>query len=334
MSSDTFHAWLVDEVEGRTRAQWTQLPRTALPEGEVLVDVACSSLNYKDGLAVTGKGKVVRRFPMVPGVDLAGTVVESSSPEFRPGDPVIATGCGLGERHWGGYAELARVKSDWLLPLPPGLSLAQAMGVGTAGFTAMQCVLALEANGCQPDSGEVVVTGASGGVGSLGVAILARLGYRVVASTGRAESHAYLRSLGAGRIIDRGELARVPQKPLGPGRWAGAIDSVGGDTLASLLSTMQEDGCVTAVGLAGGAGLNTTVFPFILRAVKLLGISSAAAARPQRQRVWSRLGRDLPPDSLERIMRVMPLSQVPQLAEQIIAGQVQGRLVIQVSPAR
>jgi acrylyl-CoA reductase (NADPH) len=331
MSDDAFQAWLLSQVEGRTQAEFVRLPKTALPEGDVLVRVAHSSLNYKDGLAVTGRGKVVRKFPMVPGIDLAGVVEESGSPNFRPGDPVIATGCGLGEQHWGGYAQLARLKSEWLLPLPQGLSLQQAMGIGTAGFTAMQCVLALEAHGCWPESGEVVVTGASGGVGSLAVTILASLGYRVVASTGRTECHAYLRELGAGLVIERSQLAALPQKPLGTSRWAGAIDNAGGDTLASLLSTMREGGCVTAVGMAGGAQLNTTVYPFILRAVSLVGISSAAASPERRRAVWSRLTRDLPLDMLERIVHIAALSEVPQLAERILAGQVQGRIVIEVS---
>jgi len=278
-------------VEGRTRADFTRLPTTALPEGDVLVRVTHSSLNYKDGLAVTGRGKVVRSFPMVPGIDLAGVVEESGSPDFRPGDRVIATGCGLGERHWGGYAQLARLKSEWLLPLPQGTTLQQAMGIGTAGFTAMQCALALEAHGCRPESGEVVVTGASGGVGSLAVTLLAGMGYQVVASTGRAESHAYLKDLGAGRVVERSQLAAPPRKPLEASRWAGAVDSVGGDTLANLLSTMREGGCVTAVGLA----------------------------------------RDLPLDKLERIVHVAALSELPQLAERILAGQVQGRIVIEVN---
>jgi acrylyl-CoA reductase (NADPH) len=336
VANESFQAWLVDQVEDRTqpgahtRAEFVRLPKTALPEGDVLVRVSHSSLNYKDGLAVTGRGKVVRKFPMVPGIDLAGVVEESGSPDFRPGDRVIATGCGLGEGHWGGYAQLARLSSEWLLPLPQGLSPEQAMGIGTAGFTAMQCVLALEAHGCRPSEGEVVVTGASGGVGSLAVTLLSNLGYRVVASTGKTEAHAYLKDLGAGRVVERDQLAAPPRKPLDTGRWAGAVDGVGGDTLATLLSTMQPGGCITAVGLAGGAQLNTTVYPFILRAISLVGISSASASAERRRVVWSRLTRDLPLAMLERVVQVAALPEVPQLAERILAGQVRGRIVIEV----
>ncbi|HMQ52436.1 MAG TPA: MDR family oxidoreductase, partial [Anaerolineae bacterium] len=259
MMSDTFKALLVENDEGQFKASIKTLSRTDLPEGEVLVQVAYSSLNYKDGLAVTNKGKIVRSFPLVPGIDLAGTVLESSSAAYKPGDEVVLTGWGVGEQYWGGYAQLASVKADWLVPLPPGLTLAQAMGIGTAGFTAMLCVMALEEHGLKPGDGDVVVTGASGGVGSVAVAVLAKLGHRVVASTGRTELHDYLTELGAAEIIDRAVLATPSKRPLESGRWAGAVDAVGGQTLASVLKTMKDDTSVTACGLAGSADLPTTV---------------------------------------------------------------------------
>ena len=330
MSEDSFIALTVSQVESHTEARFEQLPASALPEGEVLVKVTCSSLNYKDALAVTGRGKVIRRFPMVPGIDLAGTVLESASSAFRPGDQVIANGCGLGEWHWGGFGQLARLPAEWLLPLPQGLTLQQAMGIGSAGIAAMLCVTTLEAHGCRPESGEVVVTGAAGGVGSLAVAILAQLGYTVVAATGREECHAYLKSLGAAHIVARSELARPPQKPLETARWAGAIDNVGGDTLATLLSTMRPGCSVTAVGLAGGHELHTTVYPFILRGVNLLGINAAALSAPQRRHIWDRLGRHLPLTVLERIMQLAPLDRVLELSQRLLAGQIQGRLVIEI----
>lgn len=326
---ESFEALLVEQAGGRTEARFEQLPVSALPEGEVLVKVACSSLNYKDALAVTGQGKVIRRFPMVPGIDLAGTVLESSSKAFRAGDQVIANGCGLGELHWGGFAQLARLPAEWLLPLPEGLTLQQAMGIGSAGIAAMLCVTVLEAHGCRPESGEIVVTGAAGGVGSLVVAILARLGYTVVAATGREECHTYLKSLGATRIVARSELARLPQKPLETARWAGAIDNVGGNTLAMLLSTMRPGCSVAAVGLAGGHELHTTVYPFILRGVNLLGINAAALSAMRRRQVWDRLCRDLPKPALERIVQGAQLRQVVELSQQLLAGQIRGRLVIE-----
>ena len=320
---DRFRALLVEEKEGRVRAEFTELPVEALPPGEVLVRVACSGLNYKDGLAVTGQGKVIRSYPMVPGVDFTGAVLSSTSADFWPGDEVVLTGNGAGEQHWGGYAGLT--------PRPDLFSPRQAAGIGTAGVTAMKCLLALEAHGCRPDTGPVLVTGASGGVGSLAVALLARLGYNVVAATGRPQLGDYLTSLGAAAILPRQELAGPPEKPLGSRRWAGAVDTVGGDTLASLLAHMADEGSVAAVGLAGGPLLHTTVSPFILRGVKLLGINAAAIPAPQRREIWDRLARDMPLDRLDLIIQVKPLSDIFQLSRLILAGELRGRVVLDVT---
>jgi len=274
MPNETFEALILDQTDGQLQVEIRDVSRDELPAGDSLISVAYSSLNYKDGLAVTGEGRIVRSYPMVPGIDLAGTVVASGSPAFNAGDEVIVTGWGIGETHWGGYAQMARMKSDWLTPLPPGLSLKQSMAIGTAGFTAMLAVMALEHNGLAPGAGKVVVTGAAGGLGSIAVAILAKLGYTVAASTGRAEAHDYLRGLGADEIVERSLLAEPPRRPMESGRWAGAVDVVGGSTLASLLATLLPSSAVAACGLAGGSELQTTVFPFILRGVSLLGINS------------------------------------------------------------
>jgi acrylyl-CoA reductase (NADPH) len=331
MPQDTFKALVVDQKDGAVQAELRELQPEALPAGDVLVSVAYSTLNYKDGLAVTGQGKVIRKYPMVPGIDLAGTVVESVSPTFKPGDAVVLTGWGVGESHWGGYAQLARVKAEWLVPLLEGLTLKQAMGIGTAGFTAMLCVMALEEKGLAPtDQREVVVTGAAGGVGSVAVAILAKLGYNVIASTGRAETHAYLRQLGAKQILDREVLAK-PGKPLESERWAGAVDTVGGDTLAALLPAMAQNTSVAACGNAAGFALNTTVFPFILRGVSLLGINSVLVPQPRRLAAWSRLTRDLPLDALDSMIQVVSLADVPELSQEILKGQVRGRVVVDVN---
>jgi acrylyl-CoA reductase (NADPH) len=331
MLKDTFKALIVDQKDGEIQASLREVTRDELPEGDVLVSVAYSTLNYKDGLAVTGQGKVVRKYPMVPGIDFAGTVVESASSAFEPGDAVVLTGWGVGESHWGGFAQIARVKAEWLVPLPAGLTLKQAMGIGTAGFTAMLSVMALEAHGLTPtDQREVVVTGAVGGVGSIAVAILAKLGYNVVASTGRAELHDYLHHLGAKQIIDRSVLAK-PGRPLESERWAGAVDTVGGDTLAALLPGMAANTSVAACGNAGGFALNTTVFPFILRGVSILGINSVLVPQPRRLAAWQRLTRDLPLDLLETMMQIAPLADVPELSQQILKGQVRGRVVIDVN---
>jgi acrylyl-CoA reductase (NADPH) len=331
MTENSFTALILEKSDDNLEVSRQTLARDALPDGDVLIKVAYSSLNYKDGLAVTGKGKVVRRYPMIPGIDLAGTVAESTSKEFKSGDPVILTGWGLGEHRWGGYAQLARAQAEWLVPLPEGLTLKQAMGIGTAGLTAMLGVMALETHGLTPqEAQEVVVTGASGGVGSLAVAILGGLGYNVVASTGRAEAHDYLKQLGARKIMDRSVLAS-PAKPLDSARWAGAIDTVGGETLASLLSSMAYRASVAACGLAGGSHLPTTVFPFVLRGVNLLGIESGQCPMPERRTAWSRLARELPLDVLELVMQEASLADMPRLSEEILRGQVRGRVVVDVN---
>jgi acrylyl-CoA reductase (NADPH) len=327
----TFKAVVVDERDGQFTASLQTLQRAALPEGDVLVAIAYSSLNYKDGLALAGRNKVVRTYPMVPGIDFTGSVLESQSPNYQPGDQVILTGWGVGERHWGGFAQLARVKSDWLVPLPEGLSLKHAMAIGTAGFTAMLSVMALEAHGLTPSAGEVLVTGASGGVGSMAVALLARLGYTVVASSGRAGAQAYLESLGARAILDRSVLT-APGGALSSARWAGAIDTVGGDTLAGVLRTLTHGASVAACGNAGGLELHTTIAPFILRGVSLLGIDSLPVPLETRRQVWARLARELPAETIERIIqRVAPLAEVPALADEILAGRIRGRVVIDVN---
>jgi acrylyl-CoA reductase (NADPH) len=329
--NDTFRALLLNQVDGKVQPSIEELKTDALPEGDVLVRVAYSDLNYKDALAVTGQGRIIRNYPAIPGVDFAGVVEESQSPRFHPGDKVVLTGWGVGERHWGGYAQLARVKSDWLVALPEGLSLEQAMGIGTAGFTAMLCVMALEAHGLREKTAKrpVVVTGATGGVGSIAVAILAHLGYQVVASTGKTDEEEYLRSLGAQEVI--GRVANPSRRPLESERWGGAVDSVGGETLASLLPAMAYATSVAACGLAGGSELNTTVMPFILRGVNLLGIESVNFPAEQRPAVWERLARDLPLDVLNRIIQVVPLAEVPRLSQDVLKGQTRGRIVIDVN---
>jgi acrylyl-CoA reductase (NADPH) len=309
-----------------------QLSDADLPEGDVTVSVAYSSLNYKDGLAVTGRGRIVRRFPMVCGIDLAGTVEASDSPDWSVGDDVVVTGWGLSETHPGGYTSRQRVRSEWLVARPEGLTLRQAMAVGTAGLTAMLCVLALEHAGLDPaEDGEVVVTGAAGGVGSVAVALLANLGYRVAASTGRPETHDYLRSLGASTVVDRAELATPSGRPLDKERWIGAVDAVGGETLASVIGQTRYRHAVAACGLAGGSDLPTTVLPFILRGVSLLGIDSVLCPTPVRAEAWRRLGTDLPTGGLDAVASVAPLAQVPDLAGAILAGTTRGRVVIDTS---
>lgn len=310
-------------------AQRVDLTEANLPEGDVTIDVVYSSLNYKDGLAVTGKGRIARSLPMVCGIDLAGTVAASDAPDWKPGDEVVVTGWGLSETHPGGYTTRQRVRSEWLVARPEGLSLQQAMAVGTAGFTAMLCVLALEDAGVRPDGGPVLVTGAAGGVGSVAVTVLATLGYEVEASTGRAEAHEYLRSLGATGIVDRATLTE-PGKPLGKERWAGAVDTVGSTTLANVLSQIHYGGSVAACGLAGGADLPATVMPFILRGVSLLGVDSVMCPTPRRQRAWERLGADLPVDTLDELTQVRPFDDIPGLAEDILAGRTRGRTVIEL----
>lgn len=328
MNPDTFKALVLNQENNRTVATIRELTEAELPAGDVLVAVAYSSLNYKDGLAVTGKGKIVRHFPMVPGVDLAGAVLASEAPDYRPGDKVVLTGWGVGERYWGGYARKARLRSQWLVPLPAGLDCRQAMAIGTAGLTAMLCVMALEEGGVQPGVNKpVLVTGASGGVGSVAVALLAKLGYQVTALTGRPENQDYLRSLGAADFVTREEMSQPP-RPLETQRWAGAVDTVGGRVLARVLADLDYGGSVAACGLAGGVELPTTVMPFILRGVKLSGVDSVMCPVPRRRQAWERLVKDLPPRILEDIAHVVPLEQVPQLAEDIVAGRVRGRVIV------
>ncbi len=329
--SKTFRAVLATQNDGNTVVAIQNVPHDALPTGNVLVRVAYSSLNYKDGLAVTGKPGVMRNYPMIPGVDLAGTVEQSESPDFQVGDEVVVTGCGTSETHWGGYAEYARLRSDWIVPRPVGISLKQSMGIGTAGFTAMQCVMALEDHGLKPGSREVVVTGAAGGVGSVAIAILAKLGYDVVASSGRPETHTYLKSLGARQVIDRAVLAGASKKPMDPERWGAAVDTVGGGTLAGVLRSLVANGSVAACGLAGGSALNTTVFPFILRGVNLLGVNSVQLQNSRRREIWARLESDLPMDLLDSMIQVAPLDKVFELGAEILQGQVRGRVVIDVN---
>jgi acrylyl-CoA reductase (NADPH) len=326
----TFKALLATNENGKFAAAIQQIPLGDLPPGEVLVRVEYSSLNYKDGLAVTGKPGVIRTFPMVPGVDFAGVVEESATADFKAGDEVVVTGCGTSDTLWGGYAELARLPHEFVVPLPQGMTLKQAMGIGTAGFTAMQSVMELERHGLKPGGREVVVTGAAGGVGSVAIAILGRLGYKVVASSGRAELHDYLTGLGASAVIDRAVLSAPSKRPMEAERWAGAIDNVGGDTLAGLLRTMALGGSVASCGVAGGANVATTVFPFILRGVNLLGIDSSRVPNPKRREIWARIMRDLPMDVLDSMIQVEPLSKVFELGEQILAGKIRGRTVVDI----
>jgi acrylyl-CoA reductase (NADPH) len=324
-----FRALVVEKDEdGQTRAGVQDLPDDRLPEGDVTVAVEFSTLNYKDGLCLTSGGGLVKSYPHVPGVDLAGTVEASDDPRYRAGDKVILTGWHVGERHWGGYATRARVKADWLVPLPDGMTTRQAMAIGTAGFTAMLAVMALEDHGLAPGDGEVLVTGAAGGVGSVAVAILAKLGHPVAAVTGRPETEAYLRDLGATRIVPRAELAETVKRPLETETWAGCVDAVGGAMLARILGQMKYRASVAAVGLAGGAALPATVVPFLLRGVNLLGIDSVLRPYADRVRAWERLTRDLPMEKLEAMIRPATLEELPELGAAILKGQVQGRVVV------
>ncbi|BCS49754.1 quinone oxidoreductase [Aeromonas jandaei] len=325
-----FKALLLENQDGKTIPTLTRLTESQLPEGEVRVAVSYSSINYKDGLAITGKGKIVRQWPLVPGIDFAGTVLESADSRYQPGDKVVLTGWGVGEGHWGGMAEQARVKGDWLVPLPAGLDERQAMCIGTAGLTAMLCVLALEEAGITPASGEVLVTGAAGGVGSASVALLAALGYQVAALTGRPEEQgAMLTALGASRIVPRSELL-VPAKPLEKQQWAGAIDTVGSQVLAKLLAQMNYGGAVAACGLAGGFDLPTSVMPFILRNVRLQGVDSVMCPLARRQLAWQRLARDLPASFFAQAVTEIGLEQVVEAAEAITLGQIAGRTLVKL----
>ena len=325
----TFKAIRIDKAEKGTTAALTQFDEAELMDGDVTVAVEWSTLNYKDGLAVTGKAPVVRRFPMIAGIDFAGTVEHSAHPQWKAGDKVVCTGWGMGETHLGAYAEKARVKGDWLVRLPDGMSPRQAMAIGTAGFTAMLAVLALEKQGLSPKSGPVVVTGAAGGVGSVATTILAKLGYHVIASTGRMSEAPYLKSLGAAEVIDRNELS-VPAKPLAKERWAGGVDSVGSTTLANLLSMTKHGGAISACGLAAGMDLPSSVAPFILRGVCLLGIDSVMCPPPSRKAAWERLATDLDPSKLSEITHEISLDQVFDWGPKILAGQVRGRIVVKI----
>jgi acrylyl-CoA reductase (NADPH) len=325
----TFKAIRIDKAEKGTMAALTQFDEAELMEGDVTVRVEWSTLNYKDGLALTGKAPVVRRFPMIAGVDFAGTVEQSSHPQWKPGDKVICTGWGLGETYLGAYAEKARVKGDWLVGLPQGMSARDAMAIGTAGFTAMLAVLALEKQGLTPTHGPVVVTGAAGGVGSVATAVLAKLGYHVIASTGRMSETGYLKSLGAAEVIDRNELSR-PAKPLAKERWAGGIDSVGSTTLANILSMTKYAGAIAACGLAAGMDLPSSVAPFILRGVCLLGIDSVMCPIGPRKTAWSRLAGDLDSGKLTEITHEIGLGEVIDAGAKILAGQVRGRIVVKI----
>ncbi len=326
-----FRALVVEKAEdGTTSASVQTLPEDRLPAGDVTVAVSHSTLNYKDGLCLGTGGGLVRAWPHVPGIDFAGTVETSDDPRYRPGDAVVLTGWRVGETHWGGYAEKARVRADWLVPLPKGLSARDAMAVGTAGLTSMLAVIALERHGLAPDNGEVLVTGAAGGVGSVAVALLARLGYRVAAVTGRPETEAYLRDLGAARIIPRAELAETVKRPLESETWAGCIDAVGGAMLARVLGQMKYNASVAAVGLAGGSALPATVIPFLLRGVNLLGIDSGLRPYAERVEAWDRIARDLPLDLLHAMIRPAGLADLPALGAAILKGAVQGRVVVDV----
>ena len=329
-----FRALVLRQADGGFKAGVEQVGTDALPEGEVLVRVTHSTLNYKDGMILAGQGRLVRTYPHVPGIDFAGVVESSTDPRWTPGQGVVLTGWRVGETRWGGYAELASVKADMLVALPDGMTPRQAMAIGTAGFTSMLAVMALEEHGlvpgAGPGSGDVLVTGAAGGVGSVAVALLSRLGHRVVGSSGRPETHDYLRALGAAEILDRAALAAPPSRPLDAERWAGAIDAVGGTTLATLLSQLRYRASVASVGLAGGTELTTTVLPFLLRGVNLLGIDSVMCPMERRQRAWDRLAAELPADTLEGMTEVIPLDALPEYGGRILAGQTRGRVVVEM----
>ncbi|BBQ82003.1 TPA: oxidoreductase [Kluyvera ascorbata] len=322
-------ALILDQQDGKTIAAVKAVDDSLLPQGNVTVDIQWSSLNYKDALAITGKGKIIRNFPMVPGIDFAGTVHASDDARYTPGQPVLLTGWGVGENHWGGLSERARVNGDWLVPLPAGLDGRKAMIIGTAGFTAMLCVMALEDAGVRPDDGEIVVTGASGGVGSTAIALLHKLGYQVAAVSGRESTHNYLRALGANRILSRDEFAET--RPLEKQIWAGAVDTVGDKVLAKVLAQMNYGGCVAACGLAGGFALPTTVMPFILRNVRLQGVDSVMTPAARRAEAWKRLVVDLPESFFAQSATEIALEDAPRFADKIINNQIQGRTLVKIA---
>ncbi|CAN7563908.1 oxidoreductase [Phenylobacterium sp. LjRoot219] len=326
-----FSALLINKTDAGQTVEVTQLDEAQLPEGDVVIEVAYSTLNYKDGLAITGRSPVVRKWPMVPGIDLAGTVVESSNPDWKAGDAVVLNGWGVGEVHWGGLAQKAKLKGEWLVPLPAGISARQAMAIGTAGYTAALCVEALEQAGVTPDKGEVLVTGATGGVGSVAIALLAKAGFTVAASSGKASEAEYLQQLGASTIIDRNELS-APGKPMQKERWAGVVDSVGSHTLANACAQTRYGGVVTACGLAQGMDFPASVAPFILRGLSLLGIDSVMAPKAKRLAAWARLARDLDLAKLDVIGgQEIGLSGAVDAATQLMDGKVRGRIVVNVN---
>lgn len=325
----TFKALVASKGEGGTDIGWRDLTEADLMDGDVTVRVSHTTLNYKDGLALTGKAPVIRRWPMIPGIDFVGTVTASSHADYKPGDEVILNGWGVGETHMGGYAQLARVKGDWLVPKPASFAPDETMAIGTAGYTAMLCVLALEHGGLTPASGPILVTGAAGGVGSVAISLLAKLGYEVIASTGRKSEEAFLKGLGAASIIDRSEL-QGPARPLGKERWAGAVDVVGSHTLANVVSMTRYGGTVAACGLAQGMDLPTSVAPFILRGVTLAGVDSVMAPKAKRVAAWQRLEKDLDRAKLKALTVEHPLSDVTELGARIVAGAVKGRVVFKV----
>ena len=326
----TYQALHIEKDDAGYRCSLKTLDDSTLPEGDVTVQVDYSTINYKDGLAITGKSPVVRKFPLTPGIDLAGTVTDSQHPLFKTGDRVVLNGWGVGESHSGGLAQKARLKGDWLVHLPAAFTPRQAMAIGTAGYTAMLCVMALEKHGVTPANGDILVTGAGGGVGSVAIALLAKLGYRVVASTGRLQEADYLRQLGAADVMDRAELS-APGKPLAKERWAGVIDTVGSHTLANACASTKYGGVVTACGLAQGMDFPSSVAPFILRGITLAGIDSVMAPRAVREAAWARLARDLDTAQLERITREVGLAEAIGLGAEILAGQVRGRVVVNVN---
>ena len=327
----TFTALVLDEADKKVTASIKQLDEAALPKGDVTVAVAYSTLNYKDGMILKGIGSLVRDYPHVPGIDFAGTVESSDSPDYKTGDQVLLTGWRVGEAHWGGYAERARVSADWLVPMPDGLVALQAMTLGTAGFTSMLAVMALEEAGITPDKGPVLVTGAGGGVGGVAVALLAALGYTVEASTGRTELADHLTALGASLIVPRDELDAVPERPLLSERWAGAVDAVGGNALSSVLPQLHYHGVVASCGLAGGHELHSTVIPFLLRGIRLLGIDSVMCPHERRFAAWARLATDMPKQHLERLTGIVALADLPELADRILKGETRGRMVVDLS---
>ncbi len=331
MVMNSFKALLIEERDGKVSSGLVRMDESQLDAGGVTIRVAYSSINYKDALAATGAGKIIRRFPCVGGIDMSGTVIESTDLRFKPGDRVVATSFDIGVAHHGGYAEIARVPGDWVVPLPAGLSLFDAMVLGTAGFTAALGIVRMEENGLRPEKGAVIVTGATGGVGSLAIDMLAKLGYHVVALTGKEAEAAYLRELGAAEVLLRESLDLSKIRPLDRGRWAGAVDNLGGDFLAWIASTMQQGGTIASIGLAASMSLNTTVAPFILRGVSLLGIDSGYIREPYRSGVWQRLASDLRPPHLENMARRIAFDDLPTAFEAFIAGRAKGRAVVEIA---